>query len=144
MVSTAGVFLLDSKHLGGEVSIEGENVHVQMLDDDEDSYDTHVATAVRGMAVRLKEDIEQTGISDVKAVVVFWNPFPAGVASGHRVVYLHGNRLAGWLRKSQRSRRRWSPVSSPGLSRRARARPAPGGNGWRRSAFDARGQPLSR
>jgi hypothetical protein len=97
VVSTAEVFLLDSKYLRGEVSIDGDTAHVQMLDDDEDSYSFELGRAMRGRAVRLQEDIEETGISGVQAVVVFWNPFPAGVAYGHRVAYLHGDRLAGWL-----------------------------------------------
>ena len=102
VVSTAGVFLLDSKDLGGEVSIDGDTVHVQRLDDDEASYELrHLASGMRGRAARLKEDIEQTAITNVQAVVVFWNPFPAGLVNGSRVVFLSGERLAGWLQEQR-------------------------------------------
>lgn len=97
VVSTAGVFVIESKYLGGEVSIEGDTAHIQTLDDDEEPYACELGRRMRGLAVRLKEDIGQGGVGDVQAVVVFWNPFPAGMANGHRVVYLHGDRLAGWL-----------------------------------------------
>jgi hypothetical protein len=101
VVSTAGVFLLDSKCLGGEVSIDGDAVYVQRLDDDEESYELpHLASAMRGRAVRLKEDIEkQTGIRSVQAVVVFWSPFAAEPVNGGRVVFMSGERLAGWLQE---------------------------------------------
>jgi hypothetical protein len=98
VISTAGVFLLDTKNLGGEVSVVGDTIHVQRLDDDEDSYSFHLGGTMRGRAKRLQEDItQQTDVRFVQAVVVFWNPFPAGLVPGDRVVYLHGERLASWL-----------------------------------------------
>jgi Nuclease-related domain len=107
VVSPAGVFLLDTKYLGGEVSVDADVLHVRMLDDDQEFYDSRkLANTMRGRAVRLKEDIEQTGIGNVQAVVVFWNPFPTGLARGHRVIYVHGPRLAGWLREQR-------PVMTP-------------------------------
>jgi hypothetical protein len=99
VVSTAGVFLLDSKRLGGEATTDGEVVHVQMLDDEDESYEMpRLASGMRGRAVRLQEDIaQQTGVANVQAVVVFWNPFPAGLVAQGRVVYVEGARLAEWL-----------------------------------------------
>jgi Nuclease-related domain len=99
VVSTAGVFLLDSKWLGGEVSIDGDVIRVQMIDDDEDSYEMdRLASGMRGRAIRLQEDIvAQAEVPYVQAVVVFWNPFPAGVVEQNRVVYIEGARLAAWL-----------------------------------------------
>jgi hypothetical protein len=138
VVSTAGVFLIDSKSLGGEASIDGENVHVQMLDDEEKSYDLRrLARSVRGLAVRLKEDIDPTGSTDVQAVVVFWNPFPAGVTYGHRIVYLHGERFAGWLQAQ-------APQIAPEMVARLvaaieQARPRENRTRWERlAAFDFR------
>jgi hypothetical protein len=103
-----------------------------MLDDDEDSYSFELGRAMRGRAVRLQEDIEETGISGVQAVVVFWNPFPAGVAYGHRVVYLHGERLAGWLQAQ-------APKIAPDMVSRVaaaitRARPPENRTWWERLA----------
>lgn len=99
VVCEGGVFLLDSKQLGGEASIDADNVHVQRRDDDDASYDLPLlARGMRGRAVRLQEDIaQQAGISFVQPVVVFWNPFPAGVVDGETVAFVHGERLGGWL-----------------------------------------------
>ena len=103
VVSTGGVFLLDSKCLGGEASIRRGTVRVQRRDDDEESYDLPwLAPGMRGRAVRLQEDIEaQTGVRFVQPVVVFWNPFEAGVVVGQNVVFVHGERLVGWLEEQR-------------------------------------------
>jgi hypothetical protein len=99
VVSAGGVFLLDSKWLGGQVSINGDTVHVQRRDDEDESYDQHwLACGMRGRALRLQEDIEQlTGVRFIQAVVVFWNDFEAGLVTGNNVVFVHGDRLVGWL-----------------------------------------------
>lgn len=99
VVCCGGVFLLDSKYLLGEVSVEGDNVHVQRRDDDEESYNVpRLARTIRGRAVRLQQDIVQMAdVPFVQPVVVFWSPFAAGVVSGERVAFVHGERLAGWL-----------------------------------------------
>jgi hypothetical protein len=99
VVSPAGVFLLDSKWLGGEASINRDTVHVQMRDDDEDSYDlSKLASGMRGRAFRLQEDIvQQTGVRWVQPVVVFWNGFEAAQVLSEEVVYVHGEHLVDWL-----------------------------------------------
>jgi hypothetical protein len=99
VVSRAGVFLLDSKWLGGEVSIERDAVHVQMRDDDDDSYDLRwLARGMRGRAVRLQEDIvQESGVRFVQTVVVFWNKFDAGRVIGDKIVFVHGEHLVDWL-----------------------------------------------
>jgi len=100
LVSRAGVFLLDSKLLGGGVSVEGDVVHVQRLDEESASYQLNrLAPAMRGRAVRLREDIATaTGVKlRVHAVVVLWCPFDAGVLVAGAVTYVHGERLAEWL-----------------------------------------------
>jgi Nuclease-related domain len=98
VVCAGGVFLLDSKQLGGDASIDADNVHVQRHDDDA-SYDLRLlARRMRGRALRLKQDIsQQTDIAFVQPVVVFWNPFPAGVVIGENIAFMHGDRLRGWL-----------------------------------------------
>lgn len=99
VVSAAGVFLLDSKLLGGESSIRGETVRVQRRDDDEDSYDMWwLARSMRARARRLRDDIEQeTGVRSISAVVVFWNDFPAHLVERDDLVFIHGDRLVAWL-----------------------------------------------
>lgn len=101
VVSAAGVFLLDSKWLGGEASISGDTVQVQMRDDDEDSYSLKwAAQGVRAQAQRLQQSIEgETSVRFVKAVMVFWNKFDAEVLEGQRIVFVHGDRLARWLQE---------------------------------------------
>jgi hypothetical protein len=99
VVCAGGVFLLNSKWLGGEASIMGDTVHIQRRDDDDDSYDLYkLACGMRGCALRLQEDIkQQTGVRWVQPVVVFWNKFDAELVKGHKIVFVHGERLVGWL-----------------------------------------------
>ena len=108
VVCPAGVFLLNSKWLGGEASIRGDTVHVQMRDDDDDSFQLpRLASGMRGCAVRLQEDIaQQTGVQWVQPMVVFWNRFEAGVDKGGNVVFVHGEHLVDWLREQK-------PMMSP-------------------------------
>lgn len=103
VVSRGGVFLLDSKWLGGEASIDADVVHVQRRDDDDDSYDLHkLACGMRGRAVRLQGDIaQQTGVEWVQPVVVFWNRFEAEVDKGNNIVFVHGDHLVEWLREQK-------------------------------------------
>ncbi len=99
VISPGGVFLLDSKWLGGEVSIDGDVIHVQRPDDDDDSYDLRwLAGGMGRRAAHLQEDIaQQTGVRWVQPMVVFWNRFEAGVVKGENVVFVHGERLVDWL-----------------------------------------------
>ena len=99
VISPAGVFLLDTKWLGGDASVQGDVVRVQMLDDEDDEYEfTHLARCMRGRALRLQQDIARaTGVTNVQAVVVFWNGFPDGLVEENRVVYVAGDRLVSWL-----------------------------------------------
>jgi Nuclease-related domain len=101
VVFDGGIFLLDSKQLGGEASVDGDNIHVQRRDDDENAYDLpRLARAMRGRALRLQQDLsQQTGVTFVQPVVVFWNPFPAGVATGENIAVVHGEHLRGWLKE---------------------------------------------
>jgi hypothetical protein len=103
VVFTGGVFLLDSKWLGGEASIDGDVIHVQRCDDDDASYDLlWLACGMRGRAVRLQEDIaQQTDVRFVQPVVIFWNEFEAGHVMGDNIVFVHGDRLVDWLREQK-------------------------------------------
>lgn len=103
VVSPAGVFLLDTKWLGGEASIDQGTIHVQRRDDEEASYDIpRLARAMRGRAIRLRDDIaQQTNIRFVQSIVVFWNPFEAGLVESESVVFVHGDRLVYWLQEQR-------------------------------------------
>ena len=77
-----GVFLLETKRPGGEVTIEGDRVHVQRLDDPDLSYDmTRLGSRLRGEARKLSAELQaDTGRRTwVQAVVVMWAPFPQRV-----------------------------------------------------------------
>lgn len=103
VVSSGGVFLLDSKWFGGDASITGDTVHVQMRDDEDDSYDlTRLASGMRGAAVRLQEDIKDaTDVRFVQPVVVFWNCFAQTPVESVGVVYVHGEHLVAWLEEQR-------------------------------------------
>ncbi|MHB1861135.1 MAG: nuclease-related domain-containing protein [Solirubrobacteraceae bacterium] len=99
VVSRGGVFVLDSKWLGGDVSIDGDVVRVQPPDDPDDCWEwPRLARKVRGIAVRLQEDISQeTGVRFVQPLIVFWSRFEAGLVNGNNIVFIDGERLADWL-----------------------------------------------
>jgi hypothetical protein len=146
VVCGGGVFLLDSKYLGGEVSIDADNVHLQRRDDADDSYDLPgLGRTMRGRAIRLQEDIvAQTGVAFVQPVVVFWNPFEAGVVTGETVVFVHGERLGSWL-EGQRAKMTPDVVALV-ADAIAAARP-PARRGWRSQrpslAITGRGTPVT-
>lgn len=105
VVGPGGVYLLDSKKLGGTVSVEGETVHVERADSPADSYNLpRLAATLRGEAWRLHGEIAQaTGQRTwVTGVAVFWSPFEARIVEGEKVVFIHGSELADWLRRRER------------------------------------------
>jgi hypothetical protein len=101
LVGPPGVFLLDSKKLGGTVTVEGDTVRVERIDDERDSYALpKLAAAMRGQAARLHGEL-LTGVGVkawVTAVVVFWSPFDSRVVEGDKIVFVHGDELVAWLR----------------------------------------------
>jgi hypothetical protein len=100
------VFLLETKRPGGEVTIEGERVHVQRLDDPDLSYDMgRLGSRLRGEARKLSAELQaDTGRRTwVQAVVVIWAPFPQRVVEINRIAYVHGDELAGWLASRART-----------------------------------------
>jgi hypothetical protein len=101
VICAGGVFLLDSKYLGGDALVDGGNVRVQRRDDDDASYNLPLlARGIRGRALRLQQDVErETGVSFIRPVVVFWNPFQAGITIDEKVAFVHGTRLSDWLQE---------------------------------------------
>jgi hypothetical protein len=99
-VGPAGVFLLETKRPGGAVTINGDLLHVQRLDDPDQTYDIdRLGARVRAQAARLSEELAAaTGRRCwVQPVVVVWAPFAMRQLETNRVVYLHGDTLAAWL-----------------------------------------------
>jgi hypothetical protein len=100
VVGPGGVFLLDSKNLSGTVTLEAEGLTTKFADAERNAFTyTQLGNAMRGLAVRLKEELEeQTRLTPwVQAVVVVWGEFAQEPVEQHNVVYLHGERLAAWL-----------------------------------------------
>ncbi|MFC5175631.1 nuclease-related domain-containing protein [Nocardioides taihuensis] len=99
VIVPAGVYLLDSKRLGGVVSVDDQGVTVRRLDDPALTYrqagDAHL--------LRLARQTHQQILSAsrirtwVTPVMVIWADFPQDVAEG-RCTYVHGDQLVSWLR----------------------------------------------
>ena len=139
VVSAAGVFLLDSKWLGGEASISGDTVHVQMRDDEGDSYALKwAAQGVRAQAQRLQQSIEgETGVRFVKAVMVFWNKFDAEVLEGQKIMFVHGDRLVKWLEEQPQA---MSDEWVEGVAAAIKRTRQPAHPSWLRKALEHRRQ----
>jgi hypothetical protein len=106
LVGPGGVYLLDSKNLGGQVSVADDVLQVDRSEDVRDSYSVpKLAGAVRGQAAALHAEIQAALKLNVwtSAVVVIWSPFEAGVIEGRRITFVHGSELAGWLRRKPTS-----------------------------------------
>ena len=100
LVGPSGVFLLDSKKLGGTVTVDADVVRVERLDDERDSYQLpKLAGSLRGEAASLSRELyAAVGIRVwVSAVVVIWSPFPAGAVDGDNIAFVHGDQLTAWL-----------------------------------------------
>ena len=98
VVGPGGVYLLDSKWLGGDASVEGDAVRVQMKDDEDGSYTLdRLPGSVRAKSAALKREIARTDVPWVQGVVVFWNDFDPVLLDDRNPVYLSGNRLHDWL-----------------------------------------------
>jgi hypothetical protein len=100
LVGPGGVYLLDSKRLGGRISVSGDLVSVERGKDSRDWYKLdRLAGSLRGEAARLHDEIlrDTRMWTWVTPVVVFWSPFEAAVAQGDKIAFIHGDHLAGWL-----------------------------------------------
>jgi hypothetical protein len=128
VVSPGGVFLLDTKWLGGEVSIIGSNVRVTRRGFEDDSYNSCLERPVKASSARLQEDIASlTGISFVHPVIVFWSDFEAGIVERGGVTYVHGSRVAGWLLARNR---RLTPVQVADVAACIVSQRPPGAGPW--------------
>ena len=97
-VGPAGVFLLDSKRLGGSAEIEDGVLTVRRFGDSDLTY-THPGTGhILGLARESHERVKAaTRINAwVTPVMVMWGDFPQRRVEG-KCVYLHGDELADWL-----------------------------------------------
>ena len=98
LIGPPGVFLLESKQLGGRVSVAEDELHVHWFEAPEDGYrNVAIAGRARGAAAELSRDLAALGGRRpwVQSVVVLWADFEQGVVEHNRVVWTHGSRLPG-------------------------------------------------
>jgi hypothetical protein len=95
------VFVLETKTLSGELSVDGDSLIASHGDVRLDRFvNSAIGSRVRGKAVRLRNELIRSGIPDVgwvQGVVVLWGAFPARIVEGDRLVFLHGDELRHWL-----------------------------------------------
>lgn len=97
-IGPGGVFLLDSKRLGGSASLVQGVLTVERFGDSDLRY-THPGPGhLLGLARETYERVRAaTRLSQwVTPVMVMWGEFPQRLVED-RCVYLHGDELAGWL-----------------------------------------------
>jgi hypothetical protein len=101
-VGPTGAYLLESKNLHGIVELRSGVPYLRRR------HDPHAVAAFRRVrpralraAARIKADIQERSghCVWVQAVVVFWSDFPEQLVDDGRCVYIHGARLADWLRE---------------------------------------------
>ena len=100
-IGPAGVYLLDSKNLAGAIEVDGDVIRAHYRDYPRDDYTLDkIGAWIRSESAKLKGEIEQlTGERVwVQAVVVIWGTFDAQTVDGDRVKFIHGDKLAAWLR----------------------------------------------
>lgn len=98
-VGPPGVYLLETKNLTGEASVDQGVLSIARGDDDRDTWRSDsIGNAAKRAAIELRNHLQpQTGTRWVQAVVVLWCDFPAGYVESDSVVYLHGGRVYDWL-----------------------------------------------
>jgi hypothetical protein len=94
-------YLLDSKPLPDELTLEGTALRVRRIDQPHDSYLIDRLTPwMKRAAKSLSWEIQtQTGERVfVYPVAVLWGKFDEGVEEADGVYYVDGDQLGGWLR----------------------------------------------
>jgi hypothetical protein len=101
VVGARGAYLIETKTLQGRVTFDRDGMTVHRGDDERDSWRPYkpLDRAVRGAAVQLQRRLAPAGVRWVEPVVVLWSEFEGQVHQGDGVTFLHGKRLASWLRE---------------------------------------------
>ena len=100
LVGPAGVFLLETKNLGGIVSVERGTLSVRWREDPDDGYEARgVGPRARALAAQLAERLKEAGVPNVwvQPIVVLWSEFPQRSIQSDGVAWVAGKRLAGVL-----------------------------------------------
>lgn len=105
LVGPPGVFLLETKRLGGIVSVERGALSVRWHEDPDDGYDARqIGPRTRALAAQLAERVKESGAPNVwvQPVVVLWSDFPQGSVQSDGVAWVAGKCLAAVLRARPR------------------------------------------
>jgi len=98
VIGPGGLFLIDSRALEGEITVNGD--HVTAVRSDGQRYRRDVGGRVRANADALFRDLRSRGrlIQPVLPLVALWGEFPAGVADTGDVTFVAGPALVDHLR----------------------------------------------
>lgn len=100
VVGPPGVFLIETKALTGEASLDDGELVIRRSANDRDNWTPKppVGPGVKRRAYALREHLlASTRVRWVQGVVVLWSEFAAGVVKHEGIFYVHGTRLRGWL-----------------------------------------------
>lgn len=99
VLGPAGLFVLDSKLLRGELCVDQDGVRVRRRLADDECSAQHLAPTTTGRAMELRGWLRETTrfTEYVQAVVVIWSPFAQTHASHGHCLFLAGNSLVDWL-----------------------------------------------
>jgi hypothetical protein len=96
----SGIYLIETKHLAGRVTVENGVLTTRQLDDDEEVYrNERLAKRMRAEAAALADEIgaRERRRRWVQPVVTIWGDFGEGFVEADGVVYLGGAQLRSWL-----------------------------------------------
>jgi hypothetical protein len=99
LIGPAGVFLLETKNLGGIITVEHGVLCVRWHEDPSDGYENNrLAARVRGAAAMLAERLRAQGDGYwVQPLVVLWGAFDQRSIESDRVAWVRGKDLANVL-----------------------------------------------
>jgi hypothetical protein len=99
LVGPAGVFMLESKRLSGQVGVEAGTLVVRWHEAPDDGYENRtIAQRARAAAFELHSRIDwPRGTRWVHPVVVLWSDFVQGSIESDRVAWVRGDQLASVL-----------------------------------------------
>lgn len=101
LVGPPGVFMLETKNLGGLASVADDRLTVQWRDAPDGGYYVldDVGKQVRGQAVSLHDELRSAGVRSgwLQAVVVLWSTFDQLVVEDPKTLWVHGSRLVSSL-----------------------------------------------
>lgn len=101
LVGAPGVFVLETKNLGGLASVADDKLKVRWRDArDGGCYVLDgVGNQVRGQAAAVHAELRAAGVRSgwVQAVVVLWSDFEQHVVEAPKTLWVHGSKLVGNL-----------------------------------------------